>query len=170
MFYRRTTLRLAARAHLHTIICDGVHQFHPSELGRKAQLYSLHGVCGDAQSKPLVYIITTNKLASTYLTIFQHIASRLQKYGVQVDKLNVVLDFETAAHRAAEQVDYSYLFKNKNRILKVFDPERVVGCLFHFSMALSRNMHAKGLSPFLEGNSRNPDVVRFFFILHRVIC
>ncbi|PAV79007.1 hypothetical protein WR25_10723 [Diploscapter pachys] len=102
-FYRKETLKLAVKGELHTIICDGVHSFHPSELGRKAQLYSLHGVCGDAQAKSLVYAITANKLTTTYLTIFQHVASRLEKYGANIDKIKVVLDFEMAAHNAAEQ-------------------------------------------------------------------
>ncbi|PAV59296.1 hypothetical protein WR25_13885 [Diploscapter pachys] len=146
MFYRKTTLKMAVRANLHTIICDGVHQFHPSELGRKAQLYSLHGVCGDAQAKPLVYVVTINKLTSTYLAIFQHVASKLKKYGANIDEINVILDFEAAAHSAAEQV---------------FNSEKVVGCLFHFSMALARNAHLKGLSKFLEGSSSNSDIIRW---------
>ena len=106
LFYRKKTMKLAVKAGLHTIICDGVHGFHPSELGRKAQLYGLHAVCGDAQAKPFAYAVTINKLTATYLKVFQNIASRLEKYGADINQLNVVLDYETAAHNAAEQVGY----------------------------------------------------------------
>ncbi|PAV56573.1 hypothetical protein WR25_13491 [Diploscapter pachys] len=103
LFYRKKTMKLAVKAGLHTIICDGVHGFHPSELGRKAQLYGLHAVCGDAQAKPFAYAVTINKLTATYLKVFQNIASRLEKYGADINQLNVVLGYETAAHNAAEQ-------------------------------------------------------------------
>ncbi|PAV82388.1 hypothetical protein WR25_15806 [Diploscapter pachys] len=146
IFYRKSTLKLAVKAGLHTIICDGVHSLHPSELGRKAQLYGLHGVCGNAQAKPLVYVTSINKLTSTYLTIFEHVASRLEKYGAKIHDINVILDFENAAHRAAGQI---------------FNKDRVVGCLFHFGMALARNAHYKGLSPFTEGSSENSDIIRW---------
>ena len=92
------------KAGLNAIICDGVHSFHPKELGRKAQLYGLHGVCGDAQAKPLVFAVTTNKVENTYLQIFQTVALQLQRYGAKLDDISVILDFETAAHNAAEQV------------------------------------------------------------------
>lgn len=105
LFFRTQTLKMATDAGLHTLICDGVHSFHPAELGRKAQLYSLHGVCGDAQAKPLVFAVTANKLTQTYTTIFQRIAEELEKHGADVDKINVVIDFEQAAHNAAENVN-----------------------------------------------------------------
>ncbi|PAV74402.1 hypothetical protein WR25_07956 [Diploscapter pachys] len=128
LFYRKETLKLAMK-----------------ELGCKAQLYGLHGVCGDAQAKPLVYAITTNKLTAKYLKIFQHVAPQLEKYGANINDINVILDFETSAHNAAEQV---------------FNKDKVVGRMFHFGMAFVRNVHSKGLSSFTEGKS-NPGIVLY---------
>ncbi|PAV90262.1 hypothetical protein WR25_14270 isoform B [Diploscapter pachys] len=146
LFYRKSTLKLAAEAKLNTLICDGVHNYHPAELGRKAQLYSLHAICGNAQSKPLVFAITSNKLSETYGVIFQHVASRLKRYDVKIDEVDVILDFELAAHKAAETV---------------FNPERVKGCMFHYSMAVARNVASKGLRPFVEGKNKSPEIIRW---------
>ena len=105
LFFRTETLKMAVDAGLHTLIGDGVHSFHPAELGRKAQLYGLHGVCKDAQAKPLVFAVTANKLTRTYTAIFQRVAEELKKHGADIDRINVIMDFEQASHNAAESVN-----------------------------------------------------------------
>ncbi|PAV91168.1 hypothetical protein WR25_14789 isoform B [Diploscapter pachys] len=160
LFYRKKTMKLAVKAGLHTIICDGVHGFHPSELGRKAQLYGLHAVCGDAQAKPFAYAVTTNKLPRI---------SRSFKTSLLALKSTVLTSTSSTSSSTTRllltmQQNSSVIFdrlKNENLILKVFNKDKVVGCMFHFGMSIARNVHFKGLSQFMEGRSRNSDISRW---------
>ncbi|PAV80461.1 hypothetical protein WR25_22920 [Diploscapter pachys] len=122
LFFRTETLKMAVDAGLHTLIGDGVHSFHPAELGRKAQLYGLHGVCKDAQAKPLVFAVTANKLTRTYTAIFQRVAEELKKHGADIDRINVIMDFEQASHNAAESIIYEFMWLKQFRALPLLPP------------------------------------------------
>ncbi|RCN37739.1 hypothetical protein ANCCAN_16358 [Ancylostoma caninum] len=134
VYYKTSTIQMAAQLGLHTLVADGVHSFQPRQLKRKGKLYTVHGVCSNGVEVPLLYAISSKKTEQVYTTIFGHMRDEL---GAAVPtRLRIVLDYEKAAI---------------NAVKRVFPHATVQGCAFHLALAWNRRRDKLGLRRFIKG-------------------
>jgi len=95
------------------LLADGTFSCRPL-IYERGQLYSLHGRVGDTYPS-LAFALLPDKTTDTYDRLLHAIISleELQDWRPEV----VLLDFETAAHKAFQ---------------RAFPQARLSGCLFHF--------------------------------------
>lgn len=110
------------------------------------QVYTLHGYIKDTHV-PLVMCLLSDKSAVTYRQMLQVIVDKCTEFGLQWLPNLVLLDFETAAHKAFSEI---------------FPGIEIRCCRFHFGQAILRKIRELGLS----NEYRNPESRVGYWLKH----
>ncbi|KAK6039555.1 hypothetical protein COOONC_22940 [Cooperia oncophora] len=107
------------------LVMDGFHNLQPDVTNKTGQLYIIHGVTTNGVDMPAgSSLITTKKTYALYEKIFRKMKEALT--AQRREDLRIVLDFERAAIRAAENV-----FRRasvEGCAFRLAQEERISGC------------------------------------------
>lgn len=103
------------------------------------QVYTIHCLV-DRKAVPMIYALLCNKTKNTYIRLFTKIKELGQNFTLTPS--SILSDFEQAAHRAIEEV---------------FPNAEVVGCFFHLSQNLWRQIQK---TPGLVAQYKERDEIR----------
>ncbi|KAJ6640393.1 hypothetical protein Bhyg_13144 [Pseudolycoriella hygida] len=125
--FRRTMIfatkeNISFLAHCDEWYMDGTFDICPPLF---SQLYTIHGRRNNLHF-PLVYVLASKKDYFTYEGLF----NQLKVADKRLQQKKIMIDFEKAAHKAAEDV---------------FEGVEVSGCFFHFCQCLYRKIQECGL-------------------------
>ncbi|XP_072157114.1 LOW QUALITY PROTEIN: uncharacterized protein [Bemisia tabaci] len=124
IFSTSENLRILAASD--TLLTDGTFKVVPRQF---LQLYTLHGVILDTVF-PFVFVLTTRKDEGTYADIYRQVKDIAAELDIHFSFQFLNTDFEAA---------------NINAVKEAFPNARIVGCLFHFSQSLWRQIVSRGL-------------------------
>nr|XP_018904398.1 PREDICTED: uncharacterized protein LOC109035279 [Bemisia tabaci] len=124
IFSTSENLRMLAASD--TLLTDGTFKVVPRQF---LQLYTLHGVILDTVF-PFVFVLTTRKDEGTYADIYRQVKVIAAELDIHFSFQFLNTDFEAA---------------NINAVKEAFPNARIVGCLFHFSQSLWRQIVSRGL-------------------------
>ncbi|CAJ0608777.1 unnamed protein product [Cylicocyclus nassatus] len=151
MFYSRSTLEKAVNNGLIAIVADGIHNLPPCELGKDAQLYTVHGVCNAGVDVPLVHVLMRRKTQSFYEKVFGIVKEELQDLNVDLARLRIVIDFERAALSA---------------IRKQCPSSPIEGCAFHLAQSWNRKAQSLGLRSEMKQRRVSITFIRIGTVAH----
>jgi hypothetical protein len=114
------------------------------------QFFTLHGF-KNGLYVPVVFALLPNKTVHTYNKLFEHINIECSKFGLTLNPIKIVVDFENGIHLAIQHS---------------FPQAQIKGCFFH----LKQTWYKKNLKLGLSIKYKNPSSEEGLWLKKYLIC